>query len=244
VFLVFTISSCQNCSRSGRKAAREELAKKNSVKTPIEKSNKAIQPEKNIDVKKTPKPSKSVAEMFTELEQGVVMVYSFQDNGSYIQGSGFMIHESGIGITNYHVLKGNKNSIIKTAEGIEYRIIKILEKSAPEKLDYAIFKVDNKGHTFKYLSIATQETKIGEDVFVIGSPRGLENSLTKGSISQYRENNRIQFDAAVYFGSSGGPLFNMNGEIIGITTSIIEGAALNFAINIQAIPYQKYVKKK
>ena len=90
------------------------------------------------------------------------------------------------------------------------------------------------------------KSSIGEDVFAIGSPHSLENSLTKGSISQYRENNRIQIDATIDHGSSGGPFFNMAGEVIGVTTSKTSGtdAALNFAVDIQSLPYYKYVKKK
>jgi serine protease Do len=83
---------------------------------------------------------------------------------------------------------------------------------------------------------------IGENIFAIGSPKGLTNSLTKGTISGFRDNHRIQIDATIDHGSSGGPLFNERGEVIGITTSGLgTGSELNFAVNIQALPYKKYV---
>ncbi|WP_394333129.1 trypsin-like peptidase domain-containing protein [Salegentibacter flavus] len=91
--------------------------------------------------------------------------------------------------------------------------------------------------------MASKRPRIGEDIFAIGSPKGLSNSLTKGTISGFRENDRIQIDAVIDHGSSGGPLFNIKGEVIGITTSGMgTGSELNFAINIQVLAYEKYIR--
>jgi len=186
---------------------------------------------------------KSVSQLFKELQTGVFMVYAFDEDGEGSQGSGFFINSDGIGITNYHVLEGHTNNYIKTSDGNKYRIIKILEKSKREDYDYVIFQIDSKGRIFNNLPISHMKIQIGEDVFVIGSPRELENTLTTGTVSQLRKNNRIQIDATIDHGSSGGPLFNKNGEVIGITTSGFSGSALNFAVDIQTVPYIKYISK-
>ena len=74
-------------------------------------------------------------------------------------------------------------------------------------------------------------------------PRVLSNSLTKGTISGFKNNKRIQIDATIDHGSSGGPLFNMKGEVISTTTSGMgTGSELNFAVDIQALPYEKYTR--
>ena len=82
--------------------------------------------------------------------------------------------------------------------------------------------------------------KVGEKVYTIGSPLGLENTFSSGEISQLREDNLIQINAPIDHGSSGGALINEYGEVIGITTAGIEssGANLNFAVDIDVVrPY-------
>lgn len=253
VFLVITFNSCTGCSRSGKHSIaknNQSRSRRTRDKEPERGNNTPeVQEPENIEqepieiTEHNPNNKKSISQLFKELEKSVFMVFALNNSGNGAQGSGFFINSEGIGITNYHVLEGYKNKMIQTSDGQQYSIIEILKTSTPENNDYVIFKVDSKGHTFKSLNIAHTRTPIGEDVFAIGSPKGLENSLTKGSVSQYRDNNRIQIDATIDHGSSGGPLFNLNGELIGVTTSGIEGSALNFAVDIQAIPYNQYVKK-
>ena len=242
--LIISLESCSGCSRSGRakilKERTERNKRENSSKTKKEEIETVI-----VTMPETESSSKkSVANLFRDLEKGVFMVFALDDDGSGSQGSGFFINSIGIGITNYHVLQGHNDYFIKLSNGKKYRITKILEKSQPDDLDYIIFKIENRGDNFKSQIVSSFKTSIGDDVFAIGSPRGLENSLTKGSVSQYRKNNRIQIDATIDHGSSGGPLFNMRGEVIGVTSAGINGSALNFAVDIQAVPYKKYVKKK
>jgi serine protease Do len=249
VIIGITFNSCTGCSRSGR----DSIARNNESHSPRtrEKEPEKHEREKQSEIQEpvaisehNPNSKKSIAQLFQELEKSVFMVFALDNYGEGAQGSGFFINSEGIGITNYHVLEGYKNKIIKTSDGNQYDIVEILKSSNPDNNDYVIFKVNSKGHTFKCINIASTKTPIGEDVFAIGSPKGLENSLTKGSVSQYRDNNRIQIDATIDHGSSGGPLFNLNGEVIGVTTSGVEGSALNFAVDIQAIPFKQYVKKK
>jgi serine protease Do len=179
--------------------------------------------DKPIEVNTPPNNSsqKSVQELFKTLEKGVFQVYALNQDGSGSTGSGFFINSSGVGVTNYHVLDGHEYYEIKTSDGNYYEIVDILSKSPPEELDYVIFQVESRGKHFTSVPLANGKSEIGEDVFAIGSPLGYENSLTKGSVSQYRT------------------LFNMDGEVIGITSAGVDGVAINFAIDIRAISYLK-----
>jgi serine protease Do len=182
---------------------------------------------------------KSVSELFKDLNPAVFRVYGVLSEDKYSTGSGFFIGE-GIGVTNYHVLADSHEAYIQIGEDF-YEITNVLSKSYPANLDYVIFETDYKN--IGSLSIANSNPQVGEDIFAIGSPKGLSNSLTKGTISGFRENRRIQIDATIDHGSSGGPLFNMKGEVIGITTSGMgTGSELNFAVDIQALPYEKYTR--
>jgi serine protease Do len=175
------------------------------------------------------KPLKELSDLFKELQSEVFMIYAINELEEVSQGSGFFI-ATDIAVTNYHVLEGSKEAII-TIAGNTFKILDILAISDTEQKDYAIFRTNYK--TKDPLKIAKIKPLIGE---------GLTNSLTKGTISGFRDNHRIQIDATIDHGSSGGPLFNERGEVIGITTSGLgTGSELNFAVNIQALPYKKYV---
>lgn len=183
--------------------------------------------------------TKSVSELFKELNPSVFRVYGVLDEDKYSTGSGFFIGE-GIGVTNYHVLADSQEAYIQIGEDF-YEITNVLSKSYPANLDYVIFETEYKNN--RSLSIADSYPQVGEDIFAIGSPQGLSNSLTKGTISGFRENKRIQIDATIDHGSSGGPLFNMEGKVIGITTSGMgTGSELNFAVDIQSLPYERYTR--
>ncbi|MEI6124076.1 MAG: trypsin-like peptidase domain-containing protein [Bacteroidota bacterium] len=83
---------------------------------------------------------------------------------------------------------------------------------------------------------------IGENVFAIGNPEGLEKTLSRGIVSNNKDKNYIQTDTPITHGSSGGPLFNYKGEVVGITTaSLGKEGSLFFCINIQKIPYKTYL---
>ena len=85
--------------------------------------------------------------------------------------------------------------------------------------------------------------KIGEGVFAIGNPEGLEQTLSNGIISSYREDKTyIQTNTAITHGSSGGPLFNMKGEVIGIISLGKQEGSLFFALSILKIPYSSCIK--
>mgnify|MGYP000479811770 CR=1 FL=1 len=236
IFIVLlTFVSCKRPNRNPSNNSSNEkipsLRENRRTVDPIENKEKS-------DNTANSKSSKSISELFQSLQSEVFMIFTKRGEEKYSQGSGFFI-APGIGVTNYHVLEDSEKAVI-AINGKTYHIIRILESSNTQNLDYVIFKTSYRTDT--PLKISRKKPRVGENIFTIGSPKGLSNSLSKGAISGLRENERIQIDATIDHGSSGGPLFNKNGKVIGITTSGLKsGAELNFAVDIQALPYEKYV---
>lgn len=246
--LISVVLSCKRPTRlpQDRGSTGEKIysdRESRSSRTYIEPTRDS-KPNREIDkqpkqVKISPTEEESISELFKTLEKGVFMVIADLGEEGFSQGSGFFI-DDGIGITNYHVLDGSHERFIVINKEV-YKIDEILATSPSDELDYVIFKTDYTRNMV--LKISGEIPDIGEDVFAIGSPQGLSNSLTKGTISGFRENERIQIDATIDHGSSGGPLFNLKGEVIGITSSGLgTGSELNFAVNIQALPYKNHIR--
>lgn len=138
-------------------------------------------------------------------------------------GSGFIIDSSGIILTNNHVVNGADEVKVRLHDGREFigRDIK-----TDPRTDVAIVRIDASG--LKPLRLGdSNATQVGDWVVAIGSPFGLDMSVTAGIISAKGRSNRItaradflQTDAAINPGNSGGPLINMHGEVIGINTAI------------------------
>ena len=143
-------------------------------------------------------------------------------------------------VSNYHVFQNTSigEEGIKLAGSNDiYKVSEILQRS--EKEDFILFRV-NITNT-NYIPVARYKPNVGEKVFAIGSPRGLENTFSSGEISQWRDRNLMQISALIDHGSSGGALINEYGEAIGITSgSFYDGsqANLNYAWSIDVIkPY-------
>ena len=172
--------------------------------------------------------------LFQQCEPAVFLMITEDNAGKYF-GTGFFISSNGIAISNYHVYNSKRRGAIQVRHNIYLRIEKILFQS--KELDYVIFKAATEGRHMNFLPVARQGPAVGEEVFTIGNPQGLENTLSSGIVSAYRENgNLIQTTTEITHGSSGGPLINMRGEVVGITTSGIGEANLNFCVNIQRLP--------
>jgi serine protease Do len=174
----------------------------------------------------------SLSSIYDKVKKGVYLIYT-KNNEGISQGSAFIIDKSGIAVSNYHVFKNASSAIAINDEGDEFMITEIIDYNKDK--DYIIFRIGNSDN-IKYLKLATKIPKIGDEVFTIGNPKGLTQTLSTGIVSSYRDgNNFIQTTAEITHGSSGAPLFNEYGEVIGITTSGIGEANLNFAININSI---------
>jgi len=148
-----------------------------------------------------------------------------QKRKSSALGSGFIIDKKGIVITNNHVIQGAEDIFIRTNENKEYKA-KIL--GTDPLSDVAVLQIitDDKFETVKFGNSDT--ARIGDWVIAIGNPFGLGGTVTSGIISARnrqigltRYEDFIQTDASINQGNSGGPLFNLKGEVIGVTTAII-----------------------
>lgn len=150
------------------------------------------------------------------------------------QGSGFFINESGVAVTNYHVLGASARGYVMLADNRAYQIVEVLKAS--EELDYAIFRV-GVSDKVPFLPISRKDVVIGEKAYAIGSPKGVNNTFSQGIVSQKR-GHLIQISVPIDHGSSGGALLNEYGEVIGITAAGVEdsNADLNFAIDIHMLP--------
>jgi len=166
------------------------------------------------------------------LEKTVMIISLDQYNQPLGIGSGFLIGENGEIATNYHVVEGASSAIIKFVNKKEkYKAKFILQKN--EKYDIAIIKID-----LRQPPLSTGDdrlSKIGQKIYAIGNPEGLEGTVSEGIISGFRKINEdfrlMQITAPISPGSSGGPVINEKGEVIGIASaSILLAQNLNFAI--------------
>ena len=108
-----------------------------------------------------------------------------------------------------------------------------------------VLQQKKKQKQFSYLTISSKEPVTTNKVFAIGNPEGLSRRYTPGTVSGFENNNNeIAIDVSITHGSSGGPLFNQKGEVVGITSGghMFEGGNFNVAVNIHKIPYYNYVK--
>ena len=150
------------------------------------------------------------------------------------QGSGFFISDDGYLVTNNHVVEGGETFTIVMDDGTELdaRLI-----GADQRTDLAVLKVDD-SRTFTYVTFATDgTTKVGDWVVAVGTPFGLGGTVTAGIVSALGRDigagpydDFIQIDAAVNRGNSGGPTFNLNGEVVGINTAIFSPSGGNVGI--------------
>lgn len=153
-------------------------------------------------------------------------------------GSGFVIDAQGTIVTNYHVIEGATEVFVAFTDGtrVEAEVV-----GADEKTDLAVLRV-NVGRDLKHVELGDSETAlVGDWVVAIGNPFGLGGSLSAGIVSARNRDirsgpydNFIQTDAAINQGNSGGPLFNMDGEVVGINTAIISqsGGSLGIGFSI------------
>ena len=172
--------------------------------------------------------------LIKRLAPSIVVVRTYDRDGKPLgQGTGFFVDPSGHVITNHHVLRGAFRADVKTYIGKVYSVRNVLAED--EMGDLIRVSVEMVGDPFPPLSVSSLLPEVGEHIIVIGTPLGLEKTVSDGIVSAVREipnfGQIVQLTAPISPGSSGSPVLNMKGEVIGIATFlIIAGQNLNFAI--------------
>ena len=181
-------------------------------------------------------PRKDIPSIARSANGSIVSIVMSDKSGQPVaQGSGFLVSKDGLIVTNYHVIAEGSSAIVKLPDGAFYVVDGVL--ASDKTRDIAIVKAQ--GQKFRTLPLGdSDEVQVGEGVVAIGNPLSLESTVSNGIISGIREvkdegGKYLQITAPISPGSSGGPLFNMAGEVIGITTLYLKGGEnLNFAIPI------------
>lgn len=180
-------------------------------------------------------------QVYAKVGDSVVVVTSqivSPSGGSYVTGvsygTGFVLTEDGYIVTNYHVIEGGTTLTVTTVDGTEYSAVL---RGYDSTNDIAVLKVEAEGLQAVTLG-SSDDLIVGDQVIVVGNALGeLTSSLTVGYISAKdrvittdgSQINMLQTDAAVNSGNSGGPIFNMNGEVVGIITAKYSGTSASGA---------------
>ena len=185
------------------------------------------------------KVEKNPVSIYEKINPAIVCVDSQIHRGMSC-GTGCIIDKSGVILTSAHVVDIGKTVVVTMSNGQNYNA-KVL-KHLGENRDIALLKI-NVDKDLKTVKLGDSEkVKVGQKVFAIGNPFGFTGTLTQGIVSRIDyTKNRIQTDAAINPGSSGGPLLNTNGEIIGINQAIynpdnnISNIGIGFATPINLV---------
>lgn len=177
-------------------------------------------------------------ELVRRIKPSAVAIETFDARGEKLsRGSGFFIDRDRV-VTNRHVIDGAFRAEIHTISGANYPVKNVLAVDA--EADIALLKVEAPPNVVRPLSLDRTSPQEGESVVVIGNPFGLEGSVTNGIVSAVRDipgfGRIIQITAPISPGSSGSPVVNMQGQVIGVATlQITGGQSVNFAIPSERI---------
>jgi serine protease Do len=192
----------------------------------------------------TDMPLASVQENVRRFGEGVVLVST-----PVGLGSGFILHPDGYLVTNYHVVEGETRLsvtiFVKSSAEYERKVFdKVRIIAVNGQTDLALLKIEESAG-FKFTTVAVgdiNKMKVGDRVFAVGNPLGLERTVTEGIISTMSRNLSgqlyLQTTAAINPGNSGGPLFNMRGQVIGvINMKVFYAEGMGFAIPGDILKY-------
>ncbi len=175
----------------------------------------------------------SVSDVAKQQSKSIVQIVAKDRSGrELIAGSGFIVKSEGLLITNHHLIEGAYAASVRTADGDIYDTVFVVD--ADTRRDLVVLRI-------KALNLPTSKLgdsdkiEVGQHVIAIGNPMGLTGSVSDGIISAIRQAEGykvIQTTAPISPGSSGGPLLNDLGEVVGVTFANVDGQNLNLAIPI------------
>ena len=138
------------------------------------------------------------------------------------------VEEASIVVTNLHAMKWANSAVVKPY-GVEARLP--VDTVLAFDIVHDLCWLEVSSQTSKSLQVATVQPKVGDPIYVIGNPLGLEGTFSSGMVAAVRGEDEIQIDAPISPGSSGGPVLNSSGQVVGIATStMVGGQNLNFAV--------------
>lgn len=183
--------------------------------------------------------AQGIQNIIPKIKDAVLTIYAEDENGEVISsGSGFFISSLGEGITNFHVLNGAFGGKVKDANGKYYEIKHIIDYNP--QYDLIKFKVNNQNPT-KFLQLSSTPPLQGEQIISYSTPLGVfENTVSTGIVASIRKmvgyESVLQITAPISHGSSGSPVLNTKGQVVGVATfGCEEGQSLNFAVNVSQI---------
>jgi len=185
----------------------------------------------------------TIPEIVSHTKQSIIEIGNLDRYGKLSSvGTGFFVSSDGFAITNYHVIKGASQIIGLSTNGANYIFEKVV--FVAPGADLAVLKflaVD-----VPYLRLGNSKAAVeGQHILVIGNPNGLQGTVSDGLISAFREDRSyMQITAPISPGSSGSPVLDEEGKVIGVAVSqIVEGQNLNFAIPVEKLTEAWSAKK-
>jgi len=172
-------------------------------------------------VAQSAQPRKDIPTIAKAANGVVVSIITSDKSGHPVaQGTGFLVSTDGRIVTNYHVIKGASSAIVKLPDGAFFDVDGVV--AFDKARDLAVIKAH--GQNFRVVILGDSDRiQVGEEVVAIGSPLSLESTVSNGIVSAIRTIEKeggkfLQVTTPISPGSSGGPLFNMAGEVVGITS--------------------------
>jgi tetratricopeptide (TPR) repeat protein len=187
-----------------------------------------------------------LTELVNDIRPAVVTVIVYDINQEVTNiGTGFFIDKYGHLITNYHVLDGRYKAEVRTADGDTYPIKLVIADN--KATDLVKVLVDMPRKKIKWGKTASRLPSIAEQIIVVGSPMGLEQTVSEGIVSSIRKipsvGDFFQMSAPISPGSSGSPVMNLKGKVVGVATfQMVRGQNLNFAVSVKSVKKLKPVK--
>jgi S1-C subfamily serine protease len=196
---------------------------------------------------------REIADLIEQMEPSVVRI----EIGNGGLGSGFVLKEDGLIVTNYHVMNGAKSADVIFADGKKFKVTGF--RSVDTANDIALIKIDAADYKLAPLPLAEAAPRKGASVLAFGAPQGFSGTATEGIVSSVRTGREIQevlarisgnllgnpyspdslwiqTTAPISQGNSGGPLVNADGEVVGVNTWVLNsGQSLNFAVSAKNV---------
>jgi serine protease Do len=171
-------------------------------------------------------------DFFKQFRKGMPQAPS-KPTPSLAQGSGFFITPDGLVVTNNHVVEDAEDITVTLENGEKYPAKLI---GTDPRTDVALIKVNAKDKTFPFVEFSSKDPRVGDWVLAVGNPFGLGGTVTAGIISAHNRDigsgpyDYLQIDAAVNRGNSGGPSFDLDGNVVGMNTAIFSPSGGNVGI--------------